>query len=95
MRFILALITSLDRIIVWFGKHMGFFMLLMFGYVVYASANRPYDPTDDAGAETRSGLYWYVDHGTGCEYIKASWFSELTPRVDSTGYHICEGEDRG
>lgn len=46
----------------------------------------PFDDTD--APPVRSGMYHYVDHGTGCEYI-APLFGGLTPRVDATGKHIC------
>lgn len=44
----------------------------------------PLDPTDLSRWQ-RSGLYYYKDHGTGCEYIAAAdgWFGKpkLIPRI--------------
>jgi len=49
---------------------------------------RPYDNTDDAINKSRNGLRLYTDNLTGCQYIKASYFSELTKRVDGKGNHV-------
>lgn len=63
--------------------------------VVASAIFRPYDSTDNASTHTRSGLYLYTDHATGCQYIKASWFATLTPRmvlVNGTHLqHVCGG----
>lgn len=91
---------ALDRMMLWLERHSSLLIVLAFIYVIVSSAMRPYDSTDDAANEKRSSLYLYVDHATGCHYIKASWFSELTPRmvvsewgVDYALEHLCG--DRG
>ena len=63
---------------------------VMVGLVITAIF-RPYDSTDNVETETRSSMYLYIDHATGCHYIKASWFAELTPRVYADGRQVCVG----
>jgi len=48
----------------------------------------PYDNTDNASAGKRSGLNLYTDHLTGCQYVKAGWFSNLVPRMDGSGKQV-------
>jgi len=48
----------------------------------------PYDDTDDIDNGVRSGMILYTDHLTGCQYLKASFFAELTPRTDGSGNHV-------
>ncbi len=52
----------------------------------------PHDSTDNPDGG-RSGLILYTDHLTGCQYIKAGYFSTLVPRmalVSGRGYtHVC------
>ncbi|AXG67726.1 hypothetical protein [Ralstonia phage GP4] len=50
---------------------------------------RQLDTTDDARAGLRSDLVPYTDYGTGCQYLRASGFSGLTPRLDSDGRPMC------
>lgn len=74
------------------SKAVDWFLIgVVIAYVI-AAIFRPYDSTDDEGTRTRSGLYLYTDHATNCQYIKASWFAELTPRmvwVNSQYVHVC------
>ena len=76
----------INRIMDWV---IGTIIVFIVGMFIYGAATRPYDPTDDADNRERSGLYFYVDHGTGCQYIKGSWFAKLTPRTDPSRRHIC------
>ena len=48
----------------------------------------PYDDTDDIESGVRSGMVLYTDNLTGCQYLKGSFFAELTPRVNGKGRHI-------
>jgi hypothetical protein len=48
----------------------------------------PYDDTDDVENGVRSGMHLYTDSLTGCQYLKGSFFAELTPRVDGNGRHV-------
>lgn len=48
----------------------------------------PYDDTDDIENGERSGMALYTDNLTGCQYLNASFFAELTPRVDGNGKHV-------
>lgn len=53
---------------------------------------RPTDSTDKSRLE-RSGLYLYIDYGTGCQYLAGPGFfgkQVLIPRVDKDGKHVCE-----
>jgi len=51
---------------------------------------QPYDSTDDIVNHNRSGLTLYVDHGTGCHYIKGGLFGSIVPRLDEEGNQYCE-----
>lgn len=44
------------------------------------------DDTDPPGG--RSGLALKIDHGTGCQYLVASW-GGITPRLDRDGKQVC------
>lgn len=51
-----------------------------------------YDDTDDAVNGNRSNMGLFIDHGTGCQYLASRAFfgwSELTPRLDAFGNHVC------
>ena len=82
---------AIDKFLLYMEKRISLVILIILMYAAYSAATRPYDPTDDAATSTRSGLYYYVDHGTGCEWIKASMFATLTPRLDSSGRQVCDG----
>ena len=47
---------------------------------------RPTDPTD-LDKLNRSGLRYYKDYGTGCEYVGNMF--DIGPRLDSNGKHVC------
>lgn len=83
------MLKAIDRFLTYMEKRISLVILIILMYAAWSAATRPYDPTDDAATKTRSGLYYYVDHGTGCKYIKASLFAELTPRMDRNGRHDC------
>jgi len=80
---------AIDKFLTYMEKRISLVILIILMWAAYSAATRPYDPTDDAATKTRSGLYYYVDHGTGCQYIKASMFATLTPRLDAGGNHVC------
>ena len=46
------------------------------------------DPKDG-----RSGLRLTIDAGTGCHWL-GGLFSDLVPRLDANGQHVCRVEDR-
>lgn len=48
---------------------------------------RPRDATDSP--EERSGLVLYIDHGTGCQYVKGGLLGGTTPRLDNSGRPMC------
>ena len=52
----------------------------------------PYDSTDNK--PKRSGLSLYIDHKTGCHYVKAGFFGSITPRLDEKGKPICSGQEK-
>lgn len=60
--------------------------------VIYflASAFLDTDPTD-ASRWRRSGMGFYVDYETGCEYLSTGGLlgaSGITPRLDANGQHM-------
>ncbi|VVD70795.1 DUF6440 family protein [Pandoraea anhela] len=56
----------------------------------------PLDGTDDARTGTRSGLTIYVDHGTGCQYLRVGGYDGIFPRLGADGRPICgKGGARG
>lgn len=59
------------------------FLLVALGVAWLISSRMPFDPTDDAINKKRSGLKYYKDHGTGCEYIAGpTWLGfSSTPLV--------------
>lgn len=71
-----------------------FWIFLAVAWLVFAVLDhfKPYDPTDDAARGERSGMSFYVDHGTGCHYIAKPIFGSLSPRLDRDGNHVCEGQ---
>lgn len=65
-------------------------ILLMISFVIQLIL--PTDPTD-SGRFDRSGMSFYKDHDTGCQYLAGGGFfgkQVLIPRVDKDGEHICE-----
>jgi hypothetical protein len=57
-----------------------------------------YDDTDDAVNSVRSNMGLFIDHGTGCHYLASRGFlswTELTPRMDSEGNHVCKEKEDG
>lgn len=61
----------------------GIFLLLVVGVVWFIVSHMPVDPTDDFANGKRSGLKYYKDYGTGCEYVAApTWLGlSSTPLV--------------
>ena len=59
--------------------------------IVLSVAFRGYDSTDDAENNERSGMHLYHDYGTGCDYLAVGslFSSDLQPRLDSDGNHVC------
>lgn len=66
----------------------NWFLLLFVGYLLIADCGRAHDDSTDSPTE-RSGLRLYTDHGTGCQYVAAGYFGELTPRLGPDGKPIC------
>ncbi len=62
------------------------FVILLIAPIL--AAFRPYNDTDDAVNGNRSGMALYTDNLTGCQYLKAGFFGELTPRRDGKGTHV-------
>lgn len=71
---------------------------LVVGWILISSVygwirNYPgYDDTDNIENKVRSGMVSYTDHGTGCQYLGTAGLftrSQLIPRVDENGRHIC------
>lgn len=68
------------------------FIIFLLGFWVYFKYFAPFDPTDKPAEYKRSGLMWYKDHGTGCEYLAGPGLfgtDTLIKRVDKNGKHIC------
>lgn len=63
------------------------FWILVVVTAVYISF-MPYDETDDTINKRRSGMGYYVDYGTGCQYL-GTWFT-LTPRLGLDGKPMCD-----
>ena len=61
--------------------------LLLTGFLFFSCS---VDSTDES-MWSRSGMRWYKDHGTGCEYL-AGGGGFLIPRVDRDGKHMCGSE---
>lgn len=59
-------------------------LALVLGFVILWA--KP-DPTDRS-FWTRSGLSYYVDYGTGCEYI-GHFLGGFMPRLDAKGQPMC------
>jgi hypothetical protein len=56
--------------------------------LIFGSINpRTLDETDDHETGKRSGMNVLIDHGTNCQYLKAS--GGLTPRLDVSGKPMC------
>ena len=64
------------------------FIAILFSLYTLSAWFAPYDETDDAENEKRSGVYLIIDYGTGCHYLKPL-FGDLTKRLDKDGNHIC------
>ena len=64
--------------------------VLVFLVVLLFSAipSNPLDATDNHVTGSRSGMRILVDHGTGCQYLRATG-GGLTPRLDAQGKPIC------
>lgn len=61
-------------------------MLLLYAGVDYLMGDRrPLDPTDSLDGK-RSGMAFYVDHGTGCQYVGG--LLNVTPRLGADGKHV-------
>lgn len=60
--------------------------LILFGFALMTYPS-PRDDTDTA--EARSGMAVYKDAKTGCQYLRAGYFSSLTPRLDENGRPMC------
>lgn len=46
---------------------------------------------DSDPPEGRSDLIVYTDHLTGCQYLRSSSYSGITPRLAADGKQICKG----
>ena len=68
-------------------------IMIALGVYTLATYERPYDGTDWPELEKRSGLTLYIDHGTGCHWIKAGLFGTLRPRMNFAMKHVCLFED--
>lgn len=55
--------------------------------VMTGGIDRPADATDDARTGARSGLTVYIDHGTGCQYLRAG--NGMFPRLGADGRPMC------
>ncbi len=63
---------------------IGFFTVML---LAFAFPDR--DDTDSPTERSRMSLH--TDHKTGCQYLSVI-FGGMTPRVDSSGKHICVKE---
>lgn len=67
--------------------------LVLLGLVMIIVARCNSGPLDDTDPPNgRSGMGLRTDHRTGCQYLTSvSVFGEssITPRLDSSGRHIC------
>jgi hypothetical protein len=50
----------------------------------------PRDDTDPTAYGKRSGLNLLIDYGTGCMYLRAGSFGNITPRLDPEGKPFCD-----
>jgi hypothetical protein len=57
------------------------------GSVASSHLEAPYNATDDAAAEVRSGMRLHTDHETGCQYLSIR-SAGLTPRLAADGSHM-------
>ena len=71
-------------------KGLGVVWIVLWVFAIVMGGFTSYDTTDDIENETRSGLSLYVDHATGCHYIKGGVFGTIVPRVGRDGRQICE-----
>ncbi len=69
-------------------EHWGILFVLIFSVEILINYFRDYDDTDDEANRERSGLELYTDNKTGCQYLRASYFAELTKRVDGNNNHV-------
>lgn len=71
-----------------FWDSWDWWLIAVVVYVLICDIGRDHDATDPP--DRRSGLSLYTDHGTGCQYVAAGFFGELTPRLGADGKPICE-----
>jgi hypothetical protein len=65
--------------------------VLIIWFIVWMNSASGFLERDSTDSETqRSGLLLWVDRGTGCHYISASPFGQLTPRHRPDGTIYCE-----
>lgn len=60
--------------------------ILVFLILIFQS--NPLDATDNHVTGVRSGMQILTDHGTGCQYLRATG-GGLTPRLDAQGKPVC------
>jgi hypothetical protein len=70
------------------GKELIIAAIALFVAAQILDYFRPYDDTDDELNRVRSGMQLFTDNKTGCQYLKGSYFAELTKRVDGNGRHV-------
>ncbi len=75
----------------WLNKYKGTLVFIAVFWLILWLLNsdfvNPRDETDTP--DERSGMALYIDHGTGCQYVKAGIFGGLTPRLGRDGKQIC------
>lgn len=67
--------------------------VLSFLLFLVVTFEHPYDGTDWPEMETRSGLTLYIDHGTGCHWLRAGFFGNLVPRLNVNQMQVCVKSD--
>lgn len=68
--------------------HPLFWVVVLVAIYMAVSFSTPYDDTDPPGE--RSGMSVYVDHRTGCQYLRMGLLGGTVPRMDRDGRQICE-----
>lgn len=70
-------------------------VVLLIIFVFGEEREREYDNTDWPELELRSGLTLYIDHGTGCHWIKGGFFGfgSVMPRLNNRKEQVCLKED--
>jgi len=66
----------------------GYFLAGVLAGLLILDYVRPYDNTDNEVEGERSGFTLYTDNLTGCQYLKAGWFTDTFPRLDGEGNHV-------